>query len=144
MQLETVNHKVEFCVIGGGLSGLCAAVAAARHGVKTLIMQERPMFGGNASSEVRMWVCGAVKCLETGIIEELRLENRYRNPNSNYSIWDSVLYEKARFQENLTCLLNCSCLSVECDCWVVGNKLTQCEVLVLNASLIVIEVDLAL
>ena len=119
MQLETVNHKVEFCVIGGGLSGLCAAVAAARHGVKTLIMQERPMFGGNASSEVRMWVCGAVKCLETGIIEELRLENRYRNPNSNYSIWDSVLYEKARFQENLTCLLNCSCLSVECD----GNRI---------------------
>ena len=115
MQLETVTHDVQFCVIGGGLSGLCAAVAAARHGVKTLIMQERPMFGGNASSEVRMWVCGAVNCLETGIIEELRLENLYRNPNSNYSIWDGILYEKARFQENLTILLNCSCLSCKCE-----------------------------
>ena len=113
MQLETVNHDVQFCVVGGGLSGLCAAIAAARHGVKTLIMQERPMFGGNSSSEVRMWVCGATKCLETGIIEELRLENFYRNPTSNYSIWDSVLYEKARFQENLTILLNCSCLSAD-------------------------------
>ena len=58
MQLETVNHDVQFCVVGGGLSGLCAAIAAARHGVKTLIMQERPMFGGNSSSEVRMWVWG--------------------------------------------------------------------------------------
>ena len=115
MQLETVSHKVQFCVIGGGLSGVCAAIAAARHGVKTLIMQERPMFGGNASSEVRMWICGAHKCLETGIIEELRLENLYRNPNSNYSIWDSILFEKVRFQENLTSLLNCSCFDVEKD-----------------------------
>ena len=113
MQLETIIHKVQFCVIGGGLAGICAAISAARHGVKTLIMQERPMFGGNASSEVRMWVCGARNCLETGIIEELRLENLYRNPNSNYSIWDSVLFEKVRFQENLTSLLNCSCLDVE-------------------------------
>lgn len=115
MQLETIVHKVQFCVIGGGLSGVCAAIAAARHGVKTLIMQERPMFGGNASSEVRMWICGAHNCLETGIIEELRLENLYRNPNSNYSIWDSVLFEKVRFQENLTALLNCSCIEVEKD-----------------------------
>ena len=52
MQLETIVHKVQFCVIGGGMSGICAAIAAARHGVKTLIMQERPMFGGNASSEM--------------------------------------------------------------------------------------------
>ena len=113
MQLETVIHDVQFCVVGGGLSGLCAAISAARHGVKTLIMQERPMFGGNASSEIRMWVCGAHNCLETGIIEELRLENFYRNPGSIYSIWDSVLYEKAHFQDNLICLLNCSCQEAE-------------------------------
>ena len=83
MQLETINHKVQFCVVGGGLAGMCAAISAARHGIKTLIMQERPMFGGNASSEVRMWICGADKCLETGIIEELRLENLHRNQTSN-------------------------------------------------------------
>ena len=115
MQLETINHKVQFCVIGGGLAGMCAAIAAARHGIKTLIMQERPMFGGNASSEVRMWICGADKCLETGIIEELRLENLYRNPNSNYSVWDSILFEKVRFQDNLISLLNTSCLSAETE-----------------------------
>ena len=113
IQLKTITHKVQFCVIGGGMSGICAAIAAARRGVKTLIMQERPMFGGNASSEVRMWICGAKNCMETGIIEEMRLENLYRNPNANYSIWDSVLFEKVQFQENLTSLLNCSCFSVE-------------------------------
>ena len=45
--METVKHKVQFCVIGGGLAGMCAAIAAARRGVRTLIMQERPVFGGN-------------------------------------------------------------------------------------------------
>ncbi|MGN0742166.1 MAG: FAD-dependent oxidoreductase, partial [Candidatus Fimadaptatus sp.] len=54
---DTVVHEVDFCVVGGGLAGLCAAVAAARHGARVALMQERPMLGGNASSEVRMWVC---------------------------------------------------------------------------------------
>ena len=113
--MQTIVHKVDFCVVGGGLAGMCAAIAAARHGVKTLIMQERPVFGGNASSEIRMWVCGAPGCLETGIVEELRLENLHRNPHVNFSIWDSILFEKVRFQENLTSLLNTSCQSVEME-----------------------------
>ncbi|MBE6393626.1 MAG: FAD-dependent oxidoreductase [Lentisphaerae bacterium] len=113
--MQTITHKVDFCVIGGGLAGMCAAITAARHGVKTLIMQERPVFGGNASSEIRMWVCGAPGCLETGIVEELRLENLNRNPHVNFSIWDSILFEKIRFQENLTSLLNCSCQSAEME-----------------------------
>lgn len=108
--IDTIEHHVQFCVIGGGIADMCAAIAAARHGVRTLIMQDRPVFGGNASSEIRMWICGAPKCLETGIVEELRLENLYRNTYPNYSVWDSILYEKVRFQKNLTSLLNCSCL----------------------------------
>ncbi|MBQ8588954.1 MAG: FAD-dependent oxidoreductase [Firmicutes bacterium] len=46
-------------IIGGGLSGVCAALASARQGAKTAIVQARSMFGGNNSSEVRMHVCGA-------------------------------------------------------------------------------------
>ncbi|MCP3967353.1 MAG: FAD-dependent oxidoreductase [Lentisphaerae bacterium] len=56
--MRTIEHKVEFCVIGGGLSGMCAAIAAGRRGTKTLLMHDRPVLGGNASSEIRMWVCG--------------------------------------------------------------------------------------
>ncbi|MBQ4086555.1 MAG: FAD-dependent oxidoreductase, partial [Clostridia bacterium] len=69
---KTFTHKVDLCIVGGGLSGMCAAVAAARHGAKVALMHERPMLGGNASSEVRMWVCGAHgdNNLETGILEE--------------------------------------------------------------------------
>jgi hypothetical protein len=80
-------------------------------------MQDRPVLGGNASSEIRMWICGANgdNMRETGLLEEIQLENLRRNPQPNYSIWDSVLYEKARFQENLELLLNCSCLDAEMD-----------------------------
>ncbi|NLN00510.1 MAG: FAD-dependent oxidoreductase [Lentisphaerae bacterium] len=104
-------HQVDFCVVGGGLSGLCAAVAAARHGARVALMQDRPMLGGNASSEIRMWVCGAhgLNMRETGIIEEIMLDNHYRNPDQNFSLWDSILYEVARNEPNITLILNCSC-----------------------------------
>ncbi|MCJ7550626.1 MAG: FAD-dependent oxidoreductase, partial [Anaerolineae bacterium] len=115
--MENITHQVDFCVVGGGLSGMCAAIAAARHGAKVALMQDRPMVGGNASSEIRMHVCGAhgENNRESGIIEEIELENHYRNPLRNYSIWDSILYEKVRFEPNITLLLNCSCNSLEMD-----------------------------
>ena len=109
--MKYLTHQVDFCIVGGGLAGMCAAIAAARHGARVLLMQDRPVLGGNASSEVRMWICGAhgENNRETGIIEEIALENRYRNPLRNYSLWDSILYEKVRFEPNITLLLNCSC-----------------------------------
>ncbi len=117
MALQTMRHTVDFCVIGGGLSGMCAAIAAARHGLKVALMQERPMLGGNASSEVRMWVCGAHgdNNRETGLLEEIMMENQYRNPDKNYHIWDGILYEKVRFEKNITLLLNCSCMDAQMD-----------------------------
>ena len=83
--LETVRHQADVCVVGGGLAGLCAALSSARHGAKTLLMQDRPVLGGNASSEIRMWICGAHgdNNRETGIVEELLLENQYLNPEKN-------------------------------------------------------------
>ncbi len=109
--MKTITHRADFCVVGGGLAGLCAAIAAARHGARTVLMHDRPVLGGNASSEVRMWVCGAhgKNNKETGIVEEIHLDNLYRNTYPNYSVWDSILYEKVRFQPNLTLLLNCAC-----------------------------------
>ncbi len=113
-----LNHNVihtDFCVVGGGLAGMCAAIAAARAGAKVVLMQERPVLGGNASSEIRMWVCGAKNCRETGIIEEMQLENLYRNPYKLYPVWDSVLYGKVKAEKNITLLLNCSCCDAEMD-----------------------------
>jgi hypothetical protein len=104
-----VHHDVGFCVVGGGLAGMCAAIAAARHGATVALVHDRPVLGGNASSEIRMHICGAhgENMRETGIIEEIKLRNAYRNPQHNYSIWDSVLYEMVRFTPNITLLLNC-------------------------------------
>jgi len=114
---RTIAHSADICIVGGGLAGLCAAVAAARRGSKVVLMQERPMLGGNASSEIRMWVCGAHgdNNRETGILEEIMLENLYRNPECNYSIWDTVLLEKVQAEANITLLLNCSCTSCRMD-----------------------------
>jgi len=118
---KTIRHEADFCVVGGGVAGLCAAVSAARHGAKVVLMQERPMLGGNASSEIRMWVCGAHgdNNKETGLIEELMLENHYRNPDKNYSVWDGIMFEMARFQPGLELLLNCTCT----DCEMDGSKI---------------------
>lgn len=49
-----------FVVVGGGYAGMCAAVAAARLGVKTALIQNRPVLGGNASSEIRVCPIGGV------------------------------------------------------------------------------------
>lgn len=119
--MRQVNHKADLCVVGGGLAGMSAAIAAARHGTKVVLMHDRPVLGGNASSEVRMWICGAhgENNRETGILEEIALENMYRNPNGNYSIWDSILYEKVAFEKNITMLLNCSCNDLEME----GNRI---------------------
>jgi len=114
-----VVHEVDFCVVGGGMAGLCAALAAARQGVRVALMHDRPVLGGNASSEMRVHICGADRSgkipnlRETGILEELRLENLYRNPNRSFSTWDLILYEKTRYQPNLELILNCSCLDAE-------------------------------
>lgn len=115
-KLPHINHTAEFCVVGGGLAGLAAAVAAARHGTNTILIHDRPVLGGNASSECRMWISGARKDVhETGIVEELKLENNYRNPELNWHIWDTILYEIAHFQPNLTVLMNASACNVTMD-----------------------------
>ena len=91
---ENKKWTADFCVVGAGLAGMCAALSAARHGAKVVIMHDRPIPGGNASSEIRMWVCGSrgADLRETGLVEELLLENLYRNPGAVPALWDSVLY----------------------------------------------------
>lgn len=123
MAFQTIIHRVDFCVVGGGLSGMCAAIAAARGGSRVVLVQDRPMLGGNASSEVRMWISGArgSNNRESGIIEEIELTSLWRNPDKNYSIWDGILYEKVKNEKNITLLLNCSV----CDAQMQENKIVS-------------------
>ena len=126
MKLRTEKHKTDFCIIGAGIAGICAALSATRHGAKVLLMTDRPVLGGNSSSECRVHICGAdiqnhnLNMRETGILEELRLENIKKNPNESYSLWDAVLYDKVRNEANIKLLMNCSCM----DAKMAGNRIS--------------------
>ncbi|WP_139956269.1 FAD-dependent oxidoreductase [Flavicella sediminum] len=113
-QNKTTSLQSEFVVIGGGTAGVCAAITAARKGVKTVLIQDRPVLGGNASSEVRLWILGATSHMgnnnrwarEGGVMDEILVENLYRNKEGNAVIFDTVLLEKVLNEENITLLLN--------------------------------------
>ena len=113
----TIEHTCDLCIVGGGLAGTIAALSAARHGAKVVLIQDRPMLGGNCSSEIRMWVRGAkgIYNRETGVLAEFEEENIYRNPTLAPTLWDSVLFGKVKENENITLLLNASCLDATCD-----------------------------
>lgn len=109
--------ETEFCIVGGGLAGSFAALAAARRGTKVILIQDRPMLGGNASSEIRMWVRGARGPYnrETGLISEMEERNIRNNPTLVHSLFDANLYAMLRENENIKLILNCSCVDVEME-----------------------------
>jgi hypothetical protein len=119
--LLTKKLSTDVAVIGGGLAGVCAAITAARAGAKVVLVQDRPVLGGNASSEVRLWVLGATSHMgnnnrwarEGGVIDELLVENMFRNPEGNPLIFDTVLLEKVVSEPNITLLLNTAVHDVE-------------------------------
>jgi len=71
-------------------------------GVKVVMVQDRPVLGGNASSEVRMWINGATSHMgnnnrwarEGGVMDEILVENVYRKSGGNTIILDMILLEK--------------------------------------------------
>jgi NADPH-dependent 2,4-dienoyl-CoA reductase/sulfur reductase-like enzyme len=128
MPLETHELTCDILVAGGGAAGVPCALAAARCGARVILCQDRPVLGGNASSEVRMHIVGAngtgsfdrgseleTEAREGGIIEEIRLENGVRNPQRSASMFDLILYDKCREEPNLTLLLNTTVTAVQKD-----------------------------
>lgn len=118
--LVTQNLTCDLVVIGGGIAGTCAAITVARAGTKVFLIQDRPVLGGNASSEVRLWILGATAHMgnnnrwarEGGVIDELMVENLYRNPDGNPLIFDTILLEKVVDEPNITLLLNTAAFEV--------------------------------
>lgn len=112
--LNSETHYTELAVIGGGLSGVCAAITAARKGVKVVLIQDRPVLGGNSSSEIRLWILGATSHMgnnnrwsrEGGVIDEILVENMYKNKEGNPLILDMILLDKVKNESNITLLLN--------------------------------------
>ncbi len=113
-------YKADICVIGGGMAGVCAAVSAARRGARVALVQDRPVLGGNASQEIKMWIRGASGQFplyrEGGLIEEIALRNSYYNPTMSWGVWSGVLYDLVTSEKNIKLYLNASCMgAVEKD-----------------------------
>jgi hypothetical protein len=108
------NIEFDFVVVGGGIAGVCTAIAAARKGVKVALIQDRPVLGGNASSEVRLWMLGATSHMgnnnrwarEGGIVDEILVENTFRNKEGNPVLFDMVLVDKVLAEKNISLFLN--------------------------------------
>jgi FAD dependent oxidoreductase len=125
----------DLVVVGGGLSGVCCAITAAREGLRVTLAQDRPVLGGNASSEVRLWVLGATSHMgnnnrwarEGGVIDELLVENLWRNPEGNAVLFDSVLLEYVQREHGITLLLNTAVYSVEMNASTIRSVTAFCS-----------------
>jgi FAD dependent oxidoreductase len=121
--MKNITGEYDVVVCGGGLAGVSAAIAAARSGARTCLVQDRPVLGGNSSSEVRVTPHGAAAfhayARETGIISELLIEERAANHEEIFengwtnSVWDMTIYDAVQRTENLTLYLNTSVLGVK-------------------------------
>jgi hypothetical protein len=116
-----VDSRVDYVVVGGGIAGVCSAITAARAGLKVVLIQDRPVLGGNASSEIRLWALGATCHMsnnnrwarEGGVHEEIIVENTYRNREGNPLFFDALLTEKVWAEPNISLLLNTAVYSIE-------------------------------
>ena len=129
--IKNVELSADIVVAGGGLSGVCAAVAAARHGATVILVQDRPVLGGNASSEIRMGIVGAKgdQNAEAGLLEEMQLRNFRFNPLLRYTLWDDAIYSTVVMEPNIKLLLNTSVEDVVMD----GDKIAAIKAWNVNA-----------
>ncbi|MDR6736220.1 FAD-dependent oxidoreductase [Sphingobacterium sp. 2149] len=119
--LKHIQYDSDLIVTGGGMSGICTAITAARQGLNVILIQDRPVLGGNASSEVRLWMLGATSHMgnnnrwsrEGGVIDEILVENTYRNPQGNPIILDMILMDKVNQEKNIRLFLNTAVYHVE-------------------------------
>jgi len=109
----------ELVVVGGGIAGMCAALAAARSGVKTALIHDRPVLGGNNSSEVRVWLGGNVRLKPLpnigNLIGEFETAKRaHSGPTNTAEIYEDDKREKLMTSEkNLKLIFNQRLISVE-------------------------------
>jgi hypothetical protein len=131
--MTLVDLQADVFVAGGGLAGVCAAITAARHGSKVVLVQDRSRLGGNSSSEVKMHVVGANShkgrpgWREGGIIEELRLEDAVHNPQRSWEMWDTLLYDKVMSEPNITLLLETVVYSAAMKNGRIQHVLARCD-----------------
>lgn len=122
-KLFSEKITADLVIVGGGVSGICCAITAAREGLRVALVQDRSVLGGNASSEVRLWILGATSHMgnnnrwsrEGGVIDELLVENAYRNPQGNPVLFDAIMLEKVVNEKNILLFLNTAVFETTMD-----------------------------
>ncbi len=102
------TFKADLVVVGGGMPGTCAAVAAARRGIKVALVQDRPVLGGNASGEVRVYCAGEARY---DIVKELR--GYFMNRDENIPLCDARRMRIVEDEKNIDLHLNTRAFGVE-------------------------------
>ena len=131
--LAPVNLEADVMVAGGGMAGVCAALAAARHGATVVLVQDRSRLGGNSSSEVKMHIVGANAhggrpgWREGGLLEELRIEDAVRNPQRSFELLDLLLYDAIQSEPNITLLLDTVACAAEMRDGLIQRVLARCD-----------------
>ena len=126
--------KCDLLVAGAGIAGMCAAVAGARKKLNVVLVNDRSVLGGNASSEIGVRISGAnhhglntsIYAKECGLSEELRLMMLKYSDGDGYgyhAMLDAVFFDFVYNEENITLLMN----TVVEECNVEAGKITSCK-----------------
>jgi hypothetical protein len=131
--MRLVDLTTDVLVAGGGMAGVCAALAAARQGARVVLVQDRSRLGGNASSEVKMHIVGAdchgarPSWRESGLIEEIRLDDAVQNPQRSFELFDLLLYDKIRREPNVTLLLDTTVFAAQKRQDAIERVMARCD-----------------
>ncbi len=103
----------DLVVVGGGIPGITSSVMAARKGLKVALIQDRPVVGGNNSSETRVWLGGAINVPPYpklgNIVKELEQEKKahYGDENTGELYEDDRKLALLQNEKNIDLYLNC-------------------------------------
>lgn len=114
-----IEDGFDLVIVGGGLAGSGAAVAAARQGIKVALINDRPVLGGNASKEIRVHTLG-LKMYD--IVEELGTEH-YPNGDAGAIAATDTIEMVVRGEKNITVFPNTRAYSVNKE----GNIITSVD-----------------
>ena len=105
-------------VVGGGVAGCTAAVSAARLGLKAALIQNRPVLGGNSSSEVQVWIMGRTRQPPYPVLGEIVDELNTRpkaSPGPPEQYGDAKKLKVVQAEPNVSLFLNEHAYAVEMD-----------------------------
>jgi hypothetical protein len=101
--------EFDLVVVGGGYGGMGSAISAARMGLKVALIQNRPVLGGNGSSEVRVWAMGLVrrgKYPHIGEMVEEWADHAKNSPGTYEEFGDAQKEALVRSEKNISLFLN--------------------------------------